>query len=106
MNQSIFQTNPLLNWTTLPDFESITAEHVQPAMEAVLGQAETDLTALEGTDPAEWYDLLVPMEKLADRVERTWSVVSHLHGVRNTPELRAAYENVQPLVVAFSNRLA
>jgi oligopeptidase A len=106
MNQSIFQTNPLLNWTTLPDFEAITAEHVQPAMEAVLAQAETDLTALEGTDPAEWYDLLVPMEKLADRVERTWSVVSHLHGVRNTPDLRAAYENIQPRVVAFSNRLA
>lgn len=106
MNTSIFETNPLLSWTTLPDFESITAEHVQPAMEAVLEQAEIELAALEQTDPAEWYELLVPLEKLADRVERTWSVISHLHGVRNTPELRAAYETVQPRVVAFSNRLA
>ena len=106
MNTSIFQTNPLLNWTTLPDFEAITAEHVQPAMEAVLAHAETELAALEQTEPAEWYKLLVPLEKLADRVERTWSVVSHLHGVRNSPELRAAYETVQPQMVAFSSRLA
>ena len=106
MNQSIFQTNPLLSWTPLPDFTSITAEHVQPAMEAVLERAEAELAALEQTNPVEWYELLVPLEKLADRVERTWSVVSHLHGVRNSPELRAAYETVQPQVVAFSSRLA
>merc|ERR1711977_47685 len=50
--------------------------------------------------------LVVPLEKIADRLSKTWSVVTHLKAVCDTKELREAVEQVQPDQVAFSLRLS
>ena len=41
-----------------------------------------------------------------DLLGTRWGVVGHLLGVRNSTELRAAHEAVQPEVVVFALRLA
>lgn len=97
--------NPLLDWETHPDFSAITPAHVLPAMRAALAASTRDLEALEASRPATWHALLAPLEQLSDRVFRTWGLVTHLHNVKNSPELRAAYTEAQPEVVAFANRL-
>lgn len=96
--------NPLLDWETHPDFSAITPGHVLPAMRTALAASTRDLEALEASRPTTWHGLLAPLERLTDRVFRTWGLVTHLHNVKNSQELRAAYAVAQPEVIAFANR--
>ena len=97
--------NPLLNWDIFPDFPSITAEHVAPAMREAIDLSLAELETLEAAAPRTWHGLLAPLERLTDRVTRAWGLATHLHNVRNSPAMRQAYAEAQPLVVEFSNRL-
>jgi oligopeptidase A len=98
--------NPLLELAELPRFDAIRPEHVEPGVRALLGELEAELSRLErGHDPS-WAGLIDPLERITDRLERTWGVVTHLMGVRNSDPLRAAHDAVQPEVVQFSMRLA
>ena len=53
-----------------------------------------------------WSGLVEPLERISDRLGRTWGVVSHLKAVRDSEALRAAVETVQPEKVALTLRLA
>ncbi|NES02821.1 MAG: M3 family metallopeptidase [Okeania sp. SIO2F4] len=89
----------------LPPFESIKTEDVVPAMTELLTELEQELINLEGTVKPTWNDLVEPLQKLEDRLTWSWGIVGHLMGVKNSPELRKAYNEVQPKVVEFSNKL-
>ncbi|MGI8504989.1 MAG: M3 family metallopeptidase, partial [Hassallia sp.] len=52
-----------------------------------------------------WSGLVEPLEYLTERLNWSWGIVNHLMGVKNSPELREAYETVQPDVVQFVNKL-
>ena len=39
--------------------------------------------------------IIEPLEKIGSQLSYAWGVTSHLNGVRNTQELRAAYEKVR-----------
>ena len=99
------EANPILNWEIFPDFPAITAGHVAPAMQEAVTRSIAELEALEAARPDTWHGLLVPLERLTDRVSRAWGLATHLHNVRNSPDMREAYARTQPLVVEFSNRL-
>lgn len=102
---SMPSNNPILDWETHPDFSAITPDHVLPAMRAALSVSLQELKALEEAPPRTWHGLLVPLERLSDRVFRAWGLVSHLHNVMNSPALRAVHAQMQPEVIAFANRL-
>ena len=99
------EPNPLRSWELCPDFPSITADHVMPAMQHVIAASSAELEALEQAAPLTWHGLLVPLERLTDRVARAWGVATHLHNVKNCDAMRQAYAQAQPLVVEFHNRL-
>lgn len=99
------ESNPLLNWELYPDFPSISASHVVPAIQEVIARSSAELEALEQAAPRTWHGLLVPLERLTDRVSRAWGLATHLHNVKNSPDMREAYAQTQPLVVKFHNRL-
>ena len=97
--------NPLLIGKGLPPFEAIKPEHVVPAMTQLLAELDEELAKLEAKVTPTWDGLVEPIDRLGERLTWTWGVVSHLMGVKNSPELREAYETVQPQVVQFSNKL-
>ncbi|BCL34686.1 M3 family metallopeptidase [Nostoc sp. MS1] len=97
--------NPLLKGSGLPPFTEIRPEQVEPAFQALLAELEQELTTLEANVKPTWDGLVEPLEKLSERLTWSWSVVNHLMGVKNSPELRTAYEAVQPGVVQFVNQL-
>ncbi len=97
--------NPLLEDAGLPRFDALRPEHVEPGMRALLACLEGELVKLEAAVRPTWAGLVEPLERLTDQLERSWGVAGHLMGVRNSDELRAAYETVQPDVVRFSTRL-
>lgn len=55
-------------------------------------------------DPS-WPRLVEPLEKIVDRLTVVWGIVNHLKAVKDSPELRAAIEEVQPEKVKFLLRL-
>jgi oligopeptidase A len=102
---AIISNNPLLKGSGLPSFADITPAQVVPAFNQLLAELDKELTALEANVEPTWNGLVVPLERLTERLTWSWGAVSHLMGVKNSPELREAYETVQPQVVQFSNKL-
>ena len=99
-------TNPLLDFSDLPLFDKIQPEHVGPAMDELLGQAETALEQVTAPEfPAQWSDISRVLDVATENLGRAWGAVSHLNGVADTPELRAAYNAALPRVTEFSARL-
>jgi oligopeptidase A len=98
--------NPLLQGQGLPPFEQIQPEHVVPAITQLLAESEERLTHLETNVVPTWDGLVQPLEQLEERISWSWGVVSHLMGVKNSPELRQAYETMQPEVVKFVSRFS
>ena len=99
------QSNPLLNWSNRPPFDKFQPDQVVPGIEELLETAEEALQKLEQSNPSSWEELAPPLEEIEDQLGRVWGMVAHLNSVKNSPELREAYEEAQPKIVTFSNRL-
>lgn len=106
MTNSTAVNNPLLIGKGLPPFDQIQAEQVVPAMTQLLTELETALTNLEEQVEPTWSGLVEPLTEIEERLTWSWGIVGHLMGVKNSPELREAYESVQPQVINFYNRLS
>jgi len=96
---------PLLIGKGLPPFEAIKPEHVEPAITQLLAELDKELATLEANVQPTWSGLVEPLDRLVERLRWSWGIVGHLMGVKNSPELRTAYETVQPQVVQFLNKL-
>jgi oligopeptidase A len=98
--------NPLLQFDDLPRFDTVRPEHVTPAIDLLLQQAQAALERAVGPDVAADYDALSAVLDVAtERLGRAWGTVSHLNSVADTPELRAAFNENLPKVTAFHTRL-
>ncbi|RZJ24789.1 MAG: M3 family peptidase [Haliea sp.] len=98
--------NPLLDFSDLPLFDQILPEHVAPALDALLAESETALETVVAPDfPASWDVLSRTLDCTTERLGRAWGAISHLNGVADTPELRAAYNEALPRVTEFWTRL-
>ncbi|WP_343652508.1 M3 family metallopeptidase [Stenotrophomonas sp.] len=97
--------NPLLDFSGLPRFEAIRPEHVAPALDVLLAQAEAAVSAAEQVQPVTWQTFVTPLDDATERLWRAWGLVSHLQGVVNTPELREAYNSNLPRVTRFASAL-
>ena len=99
-------TNPLLDTTGLPLFDQIAPEHVAPALDVLLADAEKALDTVTSKDfPAEWKSIAQTLDVSTERLGMAWGAVSHLNSVADTPELRAAYNAALPRVTEFWTRL-
>ncbi|XP_022554301.1 probable cytosolic oligopeptidase A [Brassica napus] len=98
-------SNPLLQNFEFPPFDVVDAHHVRPGIRALLHQLEAELEQLEKTVEPSWPKLVEPLEKIIDRLTVVWGMINHLKAVKDTPELRAAIEEVQPEKVKFQLRL-
>ncbi|KAL3526960.1 hypothetical protein ACH5RR_011616 [Cinchona calisaya] len=100
------ENSPLLKDFDFPPFDSIQAEHVRPGIRALLKKLEGELEELEKTVEPTWPKLVEPLEKIIDRITVVWGAVNHLKSVKDSSELRAAIEEVQPEKVAFDLKLS
>ena len=99
-------SNPLLDFSDLPLFDRIWPEHVSPAMDVLLQEANTALEAVTSPAfPASWNAISGTLDVATEKLGRAWGSVSHLNSVADTPELRAAYNAVLPKVTEFWTRL-
>jgi oligopeptidase A len=98
--------NPLLSLAGLPQFDQIAPEHVAPAIEQLLLDANQALETVTTPEfPARWSDIASVLDVSTEKLGMAWGAVSHLNSVADTPELRAAYNEVLPQVTEFFTRL-
>ncbi|XP_073054885.1 organellar oligopeptidase A, chloroplastic/mitochondrial-like isoform X1 [Primulina eburnea] len=97
--------NPLLLDFTFPPYDVIEPKHIRLAIRSILSKLEAELIELENTAKPTWPKLVIPLEKIIDRLSVAWGIVSHLNSVKDTPELRAAIEEIQPAKVEFELKL-
>ena len=100
--QASSEPNPLLRIEFRAPFDKIRSEHVQPAVEQLLEDARRRLDLLLATPgPRTFANTMQALDYLTEPLEYAVGVVRHLTGVANTPELRAAFNAVEPQVMAF-----
>jgi oligopeptidase A len=99
-------TNPLLDTTGLPRFDSIRPEHIAPAMAILIEATETALAqATSDQTPADYEALSAVLDVATERLGRAWGAVGHLNAVADSPALREAYTATMPQVVDLYTRL-
>jgi len=99
-------SNPLLAGQGLPAFDQIQPGLIVPGMTQLLQELAGELTDLEAQIAPTWEKLVEPLTRIEERLSWSWGIIGHLMGVKNSPELRQAYETVQPQVVEFISRLS
>ena len=97
--------NPFLSRAAQIPFAEMTPDAVEPAIDEALTQAQRDLEALIAS-PERDFDTLLALDTLTERLERPLGFVSHLTSVKDSPELREAFNQVLPRYTAFMTRLA
>ena len=90
----------------LPYWSRFQAERIVPAVTALLDEVEAQFDALEQNIDASWEGLMAPLERMQLRLGVLLGTVGHLLSVKYSDELQAAYDEVRPRYVAFSNRMA
>ena len=99
--------NPLLDFSGLPRFDAIEPEHVTPAIDALLADAQKAVDKVTSAGVAASWDTVVePLDEATDRLGRAWGAVSHMNAVVDTPDLRAQYNANQPKLTAFFTELS
>jgi oligopeptidase A len=88
--------NPLLQIQFRVPFDRIQAKDVEPAIDELLADSARRLEDAVASDRP-----LHALDTMTERLDYAISVVRHLESVATTPELRAAYNAVQPKVSAF-----
>ena len=97
--------NPLLLKSSLPDFASMRAEHIVPAVRQLLAEATAKLDVIENEIRPTWAGTLARLEEIDHPFDYGWKPVGHLFGVMNSADLRTAHDTVLPEVVQFSLRV-
>lgn len=95
-------SNPLTRIQFQIPFDQIRAEHVEPAIEHLLSEARSTQRSLSSsTGPRTFENTMNRLESMTETLGFAMGVVGHLESVATYPELRAAYNKVQPPVSEF-----
>jgi oligopeptidase A len=98
--------NPLLIDSALPHFSEIKTEHIEPAIDALLAEARSVVSAcLESTQNYNWNNLVEPIDNIEDKLNKAWSPVSHMNSVVNSEALREAYNACLPKLSEYSTEM-
>lgn len=100
--------NPLLYKSGIAPFDRIEPTHVVSAVTQTLDAAHAEFNRIESTLKQKagvaLEAILDTLDDIDEAIHKVWSPVSHFYGVKNSPELRTAYETVQPKLVEFGLR--
>lgn len=99
--------NPLLQLDGHLLFDRVKADHVEPAINALLADANAALDAIKAVDGTRTRaNTLDALDAATERLEIAYTMVSHLEAVLGEPEMRTAYNAVQPAISAFYSAIS
>lgn len=93
--------------TALPAFQTINISKIEEELEQLLEDNREQLTnLLTHLTTYDWNELMLPLAILSDRLHKFWSPISHLHSVKQTPELREVYNRCLPKLTTYSTEIS
>ena len=99
--------NPLLYFSGLPKFNEVKPEHVTPAVDSLIDEGRALVEALAtSTETPTWENFALKLEDHSEKLGRSWSQVSHMNAVVNSPALRDAYNAGLQKLTDFGSDLA
>jgi oligopeptidase A len=99
--------NPLLQFDSLPLFDTIKPEHITPAIDELLLKAREAFNyILEDDFPADWHQIDLVFGIPSNNLGTAWGAVSHLNSVSDTPELREQYKLQLPKLSAYGTEVS
>jgi oligopeptidase A len=103
---SLMPENPLLSVAFQIPFDRIRAEHVEPAIRELIAQSQGRIDEIaQDSVPRSFDNTMLALEKTTDNLDYALGVVRHLESVSTTPELRAAWNAVEPEASAFYSQI-
>ena len=105
-------SSPLLQTNKLPQFDTIYASDIEPAINIALNDVKAQFSALEqhfsnaGDKPCTYADIVESIEVIQAPLNYAWGIVSHLIAVKNSEDLRIAQEKCLPKVVKVFQLMA
>ena len=91
--------------TPIP-FGEVQVEHVRPAVRRLVEEAQECVEAIASCpEPRTYENTLGALDSATEQLDYASSVIQHLENVVSTPELRQAWNEVQPLVSEFYSRI-
>jgi oligopeptidase A len=98
--------NPLLSVAFHIPFNLVRAEHVEPAVRELLRQSQAQIDDIVRDEtPRSFDNTMLALECATENLDYALSVVRHLESVSTTPELRAAWNAVEPEASAFYSQI-
>ncbi len=97
--------NPVLNRKSLPLFDQIQPDHISPAIESMLKEANALIESLKKmSSTVSWGNFVEPIEIISEKISRAWGQIEHLNAVVNSDNLRKAYnDNLIKLTDFYTN---
>ena len=71
---------------SFPLFDQVKPEHVVPGVRQLLGELHAEVDKLEANVVPTWEGLVEPLERIGDRHQRIWGIVSHLKARQAHPQ--------------------
>lgn len=98
-------SNPLLLQNPIEKVDEIAPDNVVPAIKSIIDENLDKVNQLVEQSDLDWASLMLPLEKLENRLSKAWSPVSHLNSVCNSDELREAYDKALGDLTAYGTQL-
>ena len=93
--------NPLIAMTHPLPFDQIQAGHIEEAVDVLLTKARVHKEALESITSPTYETFFKGMDLMGASLEDCLSVCSQLESLLGDPDIRSAYQRIQPKVSAF-----
>ncbi len=98
--------NPLLTIQFQIPFDRVRPEHVEPAIRELIALSQQRIDALVADESERTFpSTMLALEGATENLDYALGVVRHLESVMTTPELRAAWNAVEPEASAFYSRI-
>lgn len=94
--------NPLYDVPEFPEYDKIKPEHVKPAIDQLIKEAEAAMAKAEAAPEVSWEFVINTRNEICRKLTRSFGVISHMMSVCNSEEWREAYEAVLPDIITFS----
>ena len=99
--------NPILEQIDLPIFDQIKAEHIYPAIKAIIKKNKTKIKEIENYDISKIdYKFVDELSLLDYKLSNAWSQIGHLNSVMNSDEYRGEYNKCRELITDYYSSLS
>ncbi|CAO3693377.1 unnamed protein product [Rhizopus stolonifer] len=95
-----YKQTPFLQWKLFPNFQYLVTQTsptiAVPAFQKLIEAAKEQFIQLEKTFEPTYNGTIGKLTELEDEITRAYGILSHLNGVKNSADIRATLEKIQP----------